>query len=86
MDKRGYLYHPSPKASTSRRTRALHTNPYGNYSLLKSELVLSQLSAGLMVDEKTSEGSFEWLGETVGIGPLADGEALRGRNYPDDGA
>lgn len=87
VDKRGYLYHPSPQAARSARKRSKDAqtgSTYGAYSLLKSELVLSQLSTGLTVDEQSQTGSFEWQGERFSIGRLHEQEVFRGNGYPED--
>ena len=82
VDHRGYLYHPSPILQRRAR-KADNVNPYGDYSLLKSELVLSQLSHSLTIDEASQSGSFEWLGREYGIDRLREEEVLRGHGYPD---
>lgn len=93
VDVRGYLYHPSPEAqqSSSRRRRGRaddseakvdSIHPYGKYSLLRSELVISQFGKSLELQNDGS-GSYEWLGQRYNIGLLQEGEATLGCGWPD---
>ena len=84
VDGRGYLYHPSPPTVSQRgfsrkvRSQVNHANPYGRYSLLRSELVIAQLSVGLDIAEDSCEGGYQWLGKTYSIGRLKEEEVTRG--------
>jgi len=95
VDKRGYLYHPSPEArASSRRSRrqassqmtdsdAVKPNPYGKYSLLRSELVISHFGRSLEMRDDDLGGSYEWLGGRRDIKMLEEGEATLGKGWLD---
>lgn len=91
VDARGYLYHPSPEAqqNSSRRRRQPQgdkqrgiSEPYGKYSLLRSELVISHFGKSLELQDNGS-GSYEWLGHRQCIELLKDGEATLGLGWRD---
>ena len=89
VDNRGYLYHPSPLPTTvSRRKHAAADgrgppNPYGQYSLLASELMLSSFSQGLDIDESSGIGEYVWQGQRYAISTLESGDVTRGTGYPE---
>ncbi|CAO1620356.1 unnamed protein product [Parajaminaea phylloscopi] len=76
----GYLYHPSPFPATTSWTKLLAKtgdkgmppSPYGGYSLLSSQLVLSHFAGDLDVSD--SGGSIVWQGQRCSIGLLQDGD------------
>lgn len=89
VDNRGYLYHPSPLPTTAPRRKKAATggrgppNPYGQYSLLASELVLSTFSQGLDIDEASGIGEYAWQGQRYAISSLEASDVTRGRGYPE---
>lgn len=78
MDERGYVYHPSPKSPDQRRRRVRQSTPqgeqaahqYGEYSLIRSEVVLRRLSQDLDISASTGEGEFTFEEQKFYIGRL----------------
>lgn len=70
----GYVYHPSPLRPNSRRKGTDRASPYGKYSLLGSNLVLSRFADGLEIDpdvfHEGQGGSIEWHGRRYQLGLL----------------
>jgi hypothetical protein len=80
----GYVYHPSPLPllQSGRKRVEEHgskANPYGQYSLLSSALVLQRLATGLDVDPDAfgdgKGGSIEWKGKRWEMGILSAEES-----------
>lgn len=78
----GYLYHPSPFPATAKWQRRLDkhletqaSSPFGNYSLLSSDLVLSHFAAELDVDE--NGGTVAWRDKQWHVLPLQAGDLKR---------
>lgn len=94
VDSRGYLYHPSPEIHRKPSSRPRQsgnstgqldsplTTPYGKYSLMRSELVISRFGKSLDLQDDGS-GSYEWLGNRHRIKLLNDGEATLGTGWRD---
>ncbi|KAI5476374.1 UPF0598 protein C8orf82-like protein [Pseudohyphozyma bogoriensis] len=77
----GYLYHPSPRQK-SRRSSATSptTSQYGEYSLLRSSLVLEAFASSLRMEDERG-GSFEWEGKTWEIGVIKPGQVLKRQKW-----
>lgn len=74
----------SPKETAAENVGpASRSNQYGDYSLLRSQLVTSKLAQGLELHENGS-GSYEWLGERYDIQLLHEPERISGTSWKDE--
>lgn len=77
----GYLYHPSPYPGTPSWQRRLErsdsplASPFGPYSLISSDVVVTHFASDLDVDE--SGGTVLWQGKRWEVGVLREGDVVR---------
>lgn len=79
----GYLYHPSPYPNTPSWARRLDNSstsapppsPFGPYSLISSDVVVTHFATDLDVDE--TGGTVLWQGKRWDVGVLGEGDVVR---------